>query len=84
MNLNCMDKKFKFFKITENKGKIILNIDDPFCEGNSRKDDFQVDKRVPYLIKIINKTLDCKYDSNEFLYKHLELWNTLEKLRDQS
>lgn len=84
MNLNCMYKKFKFFKITENKGKIILNIDDPFCEGNSRKGDFQVDKRVPYLIEIINKTLDCKYDSDEFLYKHLELWNTLEKLRDQS
>ena len=33
-------KNLNFFKITENKGKIILNIDDPFCEGNSRKGDF--------------------------------------------
>ena len=55
-----------------------------FVKETQEKVILLVDKRVPYLIEIINKTLDKKTDSDEFLYKHLELWNTLEISRDQS
>ena len=86
MKCNSLNKNINVFKITQNssKNKILLNYKTPFCEKVEENGLFKYDQRVPYLKKIIEKTLDRNFSNHSSVNKHIRLWEQLEKVRNSA
>lgn len=80
MKCNSMNEKLNQFKITKKNfnSRLIYNLNSPFSENAPKKNTFQNDERVPYLIKIIERSI--KYESNNYSYlkRHIALWEQIE------
>ena len=83
MKCNSISENLNLFTITEkNQNRLVLNLENPFSETISKNNNLKIDSRVPYLIKIIEKTLKNNWIDYSFLEKHINLWKAIENKRN--
>jgi len=79
INCNSMNKNLNSFTVIEkgNPNELIVNLENPFSEKTIKRNIAKIDLRVPYLIKIIEKTLKNNWIDHTFLEKHIKLWENI-------
>lgn len=79
INFNSMNKDLNSFTVIEknSSNKLVVNLENPFSERTIKKNIAKLDSRVPYLIKIIEKTIKNNWVDYSFLEKHVKLWESI-------
>ncbi len=84
INFNSMNKNLNSFTVIEksNPNELIVNLKNPFSEKTIKRNMAKLDLRVPYLIKIIEKTVKNKWIDYTFLERHIKLWENIKIKRE--
>ena len=84
INCNSMNKNLNSFTVIEksNRNELILNLENPFSEKTIKINIVKTDLRVPYLIKIVEKTVKDNWIDYSFLEKHIKLWENIKNKRE--
>lgn len=84
INCNSMNKNFNSFTIINrsNQNELILNLENPFSEKLTKRNLAKTDLRVPYLIKIVEKTIKDNWINYSLLEKHIKLWKDIRNKRE--
>ena len=78
VNIICDTKNHNHeFKVLIND-EIIINSIDPFIEDDIKYDNTELDRRVNYLKKVVNQSLDNQWFSDNDIARHIKLWKKIE------
>ena len=80
---NSKNENFNHFKITEKNSncRLVYSLKGPFSEDFPKHNIIENDERVPYLIRIIDKSIRFKSTNYSYLKRHLTLWEEIETKR---
>ena len=84
INCNSMNKNLNSFTVIEksNLNELIVKLENPFSEKTIKRNIAKLDLRVPYLIKIIEKTVKNNWIDYTFLEKHIKLLENIKIKRE--